>query len=264
MGPNESVYTFGDGSPAAHRLALLSATFDPSSQALLRRAAEPRPALAVDLGCGPGHTTRLLAASTGASRTVGLDASVSFVDRARDEYGPTLEFAVHDVTRTPFPTPPADLLFARFVLAHLPAPAAVVGAWCSQLATGGRLVTEETERIDTTVAIFALYEATVSAMVAHHGADLYAGSTTRDLPAPPHLAVVLSESVEVRPPTAVVARMFSLNLATWRNDPFVVEQVPTDHIERIARGLAELEDSDAADELTFLTRQVIFERVSRA
>jgi trans-aconitate 2-methyltransferase len=252
-------YTFGDSSTAGDRLALLAAVFEQSSDALLRRAAPVQPTVAIDLGCGPGYTTALVARCTGATRTVGLDASETFVTQARRSHI-RLEFVQHDVTRAPLPTPPADVLHSRFLLAHLPDPIAVLAAWASHLTIGGRLVTDETERIDTDVETFALYEATAKAMVAHHGANLQIGAVTRDLAAPRDTTLVHSGLCEVRPSTATVARLYGMNLATWRHDPFVVEHIPRTQIDHLSRGLAVLEESDQSDELTFCNRQVIYER----
>src|SRR5262245_6039180 len=107
-------YTFGDNDVAAERLRLLAEAFAPSSRAFLARVAREPAAVAVDLGCGAGHTTALLAAAVGAGAgtTVGLDASARLVDRARTQAScrPALAFAVHDVTRLPLPAPPAALL----------------------------------------------------------------------------------------------------------------------------------------------------------
>ena len=54
-------YAFGDSAPAARRLALLADLFEPASQPFLARFAGRQLGLAVDLGCGTGYTTRLLA-----------------------------------------------------------------------------------------------------------------------------------------------------------------------------------------------------------
>jgi hypothetical protein len=80
-------YAFGDTSLAARCLALLADVFEPPSRAFLERFAGPVSSgaepldLAVDLGCGPGHSTRLVATMVGARRTLGLDQSGSFVAR---------------------------------------------------------------------------------------------------------------------------------------------------------------------------------------
>jgi len=83
MSTGQSRYTFGDTPPAARRLDLLAALFEPPTASFLRRDALQQPGLAIDLGCGPGHTTRLVALTTGAVRTVGLDTSEAFLEAAR-------------------------------------------------------------------------------------------------------------------------------------------------------------------------------------
>jgi SAM-dependent methyltransferase len=253
-------YSFGDNALAADRLALVASVFEPTSARLLADVAPTRVDVAVDLGCGPGHTTRLVAEHTRAKRTVGLDASPAFIERAQTDVPPAIEFVVHDVTRTPFPVPPASLIHARFLLAHLADPISLIERWCTQLAPGGRFVTDETETIETEVEVFALYEATARSMVSHRGADLQVGSVTRDLDPPSGTTVVRSEMVEVRPSTSVVARLYGMNLATWRHDPFVVDNVSSRVIERITRGLGELQKSSATNELAFCNRQVVYER----
>ena len=140
-------YTFGDGDLAADRLALVAAVFEPTSRALLIRAdavvagGADGVGRAVDLGCGPGHTTRLVAAVCRARATLGLDASERFVATARSlTDDPAVTYAVHDVTRAPLPGGPADLVHARLLLAHLPGPLDVVELWRSCLRPGGVLV----------------------------------------------------------------------------------------------------------------------------
>ncbi|MBV9947766.1 MAG: class I SAM-dependent methyltransferase, partial [Myxococcales bacterium] len=105
-------YTFGDNDRAAVRLRRLAAAYEPTSAALLRRFAGAGPRLAADLGSGLGFTTRLVHAITGAAATIGLEASARFVDRARDEAPPGVTYALHDVTRAPFPGAAADFAYA--------------------------------------------------------------------------------------------------------------------------------------------------------
>jgi len=76
-------YTYGESDAAAQRLALVAQTFESSTESFLRRVVTRPPELAVDLGCGPGFTTRLIARATGARRVVGLDRSDAFLRRAR-------------------------------------------------------------------------------------------------------------------------------------------------------------------------------------
>ncbi len=57
-------YLFQDTDLAARRLAVLAEVFAPASRAFLLDVVQSRPELALDLGCGPGYTTRLLAEVT--------------------------------------------------------------------------------------------------------------------------------------------------------------------------------------------------------
>jgi SAM-dependent methyltransferase len=79
-----SPYAFGDTPVARDRLELLGVVFDPPSRAFLARSVPLPPALAADLGCGPGATTRMVHEATGAHRTMGLDRSPEFVAAARE------------------------------------------------------------------------------------------------------------------------------------------------------------------------------------
>ena len=119
--PEGDHYTFGDGEIAVRRLRLLSAAFAGSSRELLREVAATgvRPRVAVDLGCGPGYSTALLSRELAPAVTIGLDRSRRYVERAREYALRGLEFVEHDLTRVPFPTPPAELLYGRFIVTHL-------------------------------------------------------------------------------------------------------------------------------------------------
>ena len=80
-------YTFGDTEQASRRLRLLASVYEPESRALLGAVAEFRAkrsiGLAIDLGCGPGWSTRLINEVLAPDRTVGLDSSERYVAEAR-------------------------------------------------------------------------------------------------------------------------------------------------------------------------------------
>jgi SAM-dependent methyltransferase len=217
------------------------------------------PGLALDLGCGPGHTTRLLAEVTGAERVVGLDASETFLAEARAVAAPNVEFVRHDVTVVPFPTDGADAVYARLVLAHLAVPASVVVRWLSQVAPGGALLLDEVEWIQTRQPALAFYEEVVVGLVRSRGGLMYAG---------PHIAGVVGDGcrlrsdrlVEVPVATAAAAAMYAMNLATWRDDPYVTETFASDRIDELAASLDDLARSPATGEITWGLRQVAYER----
>ena len=100
---------------------------------------------------------RLVHTVTGARRTVGLDRSVAFIATASADQTPGVSFVAYDVTRTPFPIGPADLVFARLLLAHLPDPTDFVDEWLSTLAVGGRLLLDDVESVDTDDRVMQTY-----------------------------------------------------------------------------------------------------------
>ena len=140
-------YAFGDTGLAARRLARLASIFEESSAAFMRRSVDFRPRLAVDLGCGPGYSTSLVANTLKPDRTVGLDNSESFLSHARATASEGVSFHLHDITTTPFPTGLCDVMFGRFELTHLRDPEAVVQLWLGQLRTGPRSPVDRGGRI---------------------------------------------------------------------------------------------------------------------
>ena len=142
-------YLFGDTDLAARRLEVLARVFREPTRAFLRDAVSTAPAVAVDLGCGPGFTTRLLAETLACRQTVGLDSSQFFIDHASSITIPAVSFELHDVTALPLPVDPIDLLYSRFLLTHLPHPSELVTRWIGELRPGGLLLLEEPEWIET-------------------------------------------------------------------------------------------------------------------
>jgi len=223
MAGSQPHYTFGDNDLAAERLRLLAEAFAPSSRAFLGRLAREPARVAVDLGCGPGHTTALLASALGAPLTVGLDASARFVERARMLAPPRagLTFAVHDVTRVPFPAPPADLLYGRFIATHLADAGAVIDRWSLAVAPRGRLALEESAAIETEDPCLARYYALVEALQRAHGQRTYLGRELAARAAGSPWEIERADEIPLALPAAVAARLHALNLQTWRRDPAV-------------------------------------------
>ena len=70
----------------------------------------------LDLGCGPGGITGMLARRVGAQgRVVGLDADPVFLEHARREAPANVEFVQGDAYRTGLPGAIFDLVHVRFV-----------------------------------------------------------------------------------------------------------------------------------------------------
>ena len=113
---------------------------------------------------------------------------------------PGVVFAVHDVTVVPFPAGPAGLVYGRFLLSHLPDPAAALAAWATQLAPGGLLLVEEVERIHTAQPALRGYLDTAAALLAARGHTLEIGAALHRLPDPPGVVRRLDRVAPLAPP----------------------------------------------------------------
>jgi SAM-dependent methyltransferase len=214
-------YTFGDGPIAADRLALLAATYEPSSARLLRMCAALAPRRAIDLGCGPGHSTRLLHALVGPEATLGVDSSPDHVARARASAPPGIDYALHDVTVAPLPgEAPPDLLYCRFLLTHLRDPARVLAGWASAATDRAALIVEETIEMSSPHPALQLYYRLVGELQRHYGQELAIGRTLERAMVGSCWHAELDVVRALALPARRMARLHALNLATWRRDPF--------------------------------------------
>lgn len=263
MGDNGAAprYSFGDTALAARRLELVAAVFEAASRDFLTRFASPRVGVALDLGCGPGLTTRLVARVVRPERVIGLDSSTEFVARAQRDVPTGVSFRRHDVTELPLPGAPADLIYCRLLLAHLRDPAAVVADWVTQLAPGGCLAADEVEWIDTTDPVLAAYERMVVGLVGSRGGPMYAGPVLATMSDSSLWRVRSSELRVVPVDIAAAARMYWMNLMTWRTDPYVIENHAPADVDRLADGLVRLAASPSEETIAWGLRQVVLERV---
>jgi trans-aconitate 2-methyltransferase len=273
-------YAFGDGPAAARRLDLLAELFEPASRSFLARVAsrdrpagvgpgladrppglaEHQPELAVDLGCGPGHTTRLVAEVLRPDRALGLDQSAFFVALAERSAGPEVGFAVQDVTRVPFPCPQADVCYGRLLLSHLPDPGAVLAAWATQLAPGGLLLADEVERIHTDLPALRGYLEVAGALLATRGHTLEVGPVLARLPDPPGLVRRDDRIGHLAPPANRAASMFALNLAVWRGEAVRAGVATAEQLDRLATDLAAVADGEVEGSIRWELRQLVLQR----
>ncbi|MGA9761011.1 MAG: class I SAM-dependent methyltransferase [Gaiellaceae bacterium] len=251
-------YSLGDSDIAAERLALVARIFDPTTCAFLQRLAPRQPRLALDLGCGPGHTTELVAEIVEPERIVGLDSSESFLAHAHGRVDSRIELVCHDVRSVPFPARPADLIFARLLLSHLPEPEEQVARWVGELAPGGVLLSDEVERIESRLEQFARYLALTERRIAASGGELYLGPRLDALREGAGFRQRSSDLVRVAPPTGEVAAMFRLNLRAMRADGRLEGFAGPGELDVIGRALDELARSKAEGEIVWYLRQTVF------
>jgi trans-aconitate 2-methyltransferase len=253
-----SDYTFGDSDLAARRLELLGTTFEDTTRAFLRAAAPAEPALAVDLGSGPGHTTVLLRETLHPALTLAVDFSPAYVEQtaARAGGNDDVEAIGADVLNLPERIAGADLIFVRFLLTHLRDPLAAVGLWRERLAPGGVLLLEEVESIATEELPLSRYLDLQEEMLHANDNTLKIGpeldAALRDDP-----ALRSSEVATFTPPAAVAARMFGMNFTTWRARPEVVDAHDPAELDAIAAGRGRVATApEDAVPITWRMRQI--------
>jgi trans-aconitate 2-methyltransferase len=244
-------YAFGDTDIAARRLALLDQVFGPSSRAMLAELAIAPVTLAYDLGCGPGHTTAMVAQLSRASRTIGLDNSLQHIRRAQASATHQVGFAVHDVMALPFPAGPAGLIYCRMLLAHLPDPVSVVRSWASQLTANGVVLVDEIEWIRTSHPVLRAHLQLAEALVASGGAQMLAGPLLAGLADAPGLRATYLRINEVPVPTAQAATLFGMNIAAWGDRPVQLGLCDASDLRDLALAMTMLATSPATGEITW-------------
>lgn len=113
-------------------------------RAMLMPLLPPAPAQVVDLGCGTGSLSVLLAAAGYDVR--GVDLSDRMVEAAAAKAaaaGATAEFAQGDASFPPFDAGSCDVVLARHVVWALPDPDAAMQRWVDLLRPEGRLILVE-------------------------------------------------------------------------------------------------------------------------
>jgi ubiquinone/menaquinone biosynthesis C-methylase UbiE len=236
--------------------------FEPAARAFLRDAAVPPPDLVIDLGCGPGYTTQLLAEVLQPARPVGLDRSPEFIERARRLHSSRLSFLVHDVTAVPFPVGPADVLYSRLLLTHLDDPIGALAGWASQLVSGGVLMLDEVESIRTNSPVLERYLEVLDQMLRSQSNCLYIGPKL-DAALPPTLVKRTSRIRRFPVAAADAATMFAMNLKSWRDHPFVRKNIEENEIRRMEQGLEALRTGASEPaEIVWGLRQIVCARSS--
>ena len=104
---------------------------------LAARVAVESPARVIDLGCGPGNSTRVLRARWPEARIVGLDSSTEMIETARSEQpeGEWVLAGIEDWTADS----PFDVVFSNAALQWIPNHATLVESLFAGVASGGAL-----------------------------------------------------------------------------------------------------------------------------
>lgn len=118
---------------------------------LLSGVGVARPQRVVDLGCGTGTSTRLLAARWPEADVLGLDRSEPMIAAARVEPAPpgarVPRYELGDAAGWR-PPGPVDVLFSNALLQWVPGHLDLLGGWLADLAPGGQLAFSVPDNFD--------------------------------------------------------------------------------------------------------------------
>jgi trans-aconitate 2-methyltransferase len=250
-------YQFTDTDLAARRLACLAEVYEPPTRAFLMANAPKGVPLVVDLGCGPGHTTALLAEVCAAERALGVDASSRFIDLARTTY-PDLLFEQCDVTGR-MPIENADVIYCRYLLTHLPNPEALINSWVKYLNIGGSLLIEEVEDIDRDNDLVSRYLTIVENMLHHQGHELNVGRILGAIEianVTPRVSQTQSVDIDLQD----AAKLFHMNIQSWKHQPFIHENYATGEIEALQAELNDCANRPSDRTIRWRHRQIVLQR----
>lgn len=155
------------------RLLLLERVCDPGTIRVLESLPMTRDWHCAEVGAGTGGVARWLAERCTHGQVTATDLDTRFLDSmARPE---RMKVSRQDVTTTDFPPGSLDLVHARAVLTHLPAPEQVVRRMANWLKPGGWLVIEDPTYLPAEASPYPDFAALLAAceelLARTHGTD---------------------------------------------------------------------------------------------
>jgi SAM-dependent methyltransferase len=139
-------YTIEGGEAGKQRLDVLALVMHPLTASALARAGVASGHRCLDVGCGGGHVSRLLAERVGVGgRVVGIDIDPTVIELARADAQAdaiaNVDFRVGDATS--IEDGPYDVAYARFLLSHIDDPATLIACLIAMLAPGAVVILED-------------------------------------------------------------------------------------------------------------------------
>jgi SAM-dependent methyltransferase len=254
-------YAFGDADLAAERLAELARVFEPSMLAFLARAGLVGARVLVDFGCGPGHTTRTLAARLAPARAIGVDGSARFIARARQTSPSSIEYLEADLTTDDLAGLSAEAAYVRFVLTHLPDPGAALTRWADALVPGGRLYVQETAALTSDHPALARYYTLVGELQRRHGQSLHIGRDLVSFVDRARYRIVSAAETPLLLSAPDMARLHAMNIQTWRHDE-AARDVDADEVDELRAALEALAAAPASEaHVTYVMGELVLERL---
>ena len=130
-------YVIRGGMEGRERLRVLARVMAPTTSALLTRVGVEPTARCLDVGCGGGDVSFTLARLASRGSVVGIDLDETKLGMAREEADAAgvrnVAFRIRDVTEPSLDGDRFDVVYARFLLTHLPDPGGALANLCGQL-----------------------------------------------------------------------------------------------------------------------------------
>ena len=243
---------------ANERLKKIAEFFNPLASRFILENIHSNVNSALDLGCGPGYTTDMLANSTCANIITGIDFSDKFLDSARRNY-PDYKFINHDVRSVPLPVK-ADIIYFRFLLSHLKDIRLLIEGWLRTLNPGGFLVLDELENIYTDNEVFKKYLSINDGLINSQGANLYVGKILDKELEGMNLFRNVSTLIPVKDFQAA-SWFFPNTISVWEDQDWVKKALDESERKRISKELLEIiEQKSEKSSITWRMRKIIIQQ----
>ncbi|HKS04578.1 MAG TPA: methyltransferase domain-containing protein [Chthoniobacterales bacterium] len=256
-------YAIRGGKEGKKRLDLLARVLLPTTMQLLGRVGLINGMNCLDLGCGGGHVTMLMARIVGPEgRVTGTDSDAAILALAKQDAEAAkignLTFRQLDACACVWHEE-FDLTYARFLLSHLNEPQKCLASMVEACAPGGRVVIEDTDFAGSfcfpVSAAYERYKEAYQQLVHRRGGDSNIG---------PKLARLLGRAgvheIEINVIQPVHIRGEGKLMAAFTmsriSDALIAEGLATeDEVQKILSGLNEI----AADTETLISLPRIFQ-----
>ncbi len=253
-------YTFGTSQIAADRLESIANFFNPLAFKFIKKYANDRANIALDLGCGPGFTTNMLYEAVKSNKTYGMDNSGEFLQKASKRFTNCI-FINHDVTKTPFPISP-DIIYARFLLSHLDNVIPIINRWVKELNVGGMLFLDEVEDVKTDHVIFKKYLDINEGLVGSQGAKLFVGKILGDAVFDAYVSC--NECFIIPVKNYEAATWFYPNtVSIWEKEVYVRNILSHDERKQVSERLFRIKElKEQKSEITWYMRRIVLKKNS--
>lgn len=127
------------------RQQLLAKILNPLTRPILLRAGKFPGGRCLDIGCGQGNTTRMLAEVLEPAECIGLDYDSKLVAYAEAQPGNQdgTRFVQGNAMQLDFPDASFDVVFTRYLLVHMTDPMAVIREMMRVVKPGGKVIAFE-------------------------------------------------------------------------------------------------------------------------